>query len=372
MKRILINASNLHAGGAIAVATSFIKEISEMSIDDLSIYLLISNSVAQNLSKLNVSFQCFAGVKIQDYKGIRALWSGQKKELVGYDAVFTVFGPVYITKRIPSHVVGFAQPNIIYPNNPIFNSLSLVDRVKTRFKYRLQEKFFSLATDIVVELEHVKKGIEQRGFFEGEKVHVVNSAVDSVFINPDAWLPLNFPLNVSKNTMRLGLVSRNYPHKNLMILPEVKRVLEVEHNLNFDFFVTFTDEEYASCSDEFKRNIVNVGPLSLAQCPSFYSKLDGVVFPSLLECFSAVPIETMMMKKPLFASDLAFIHDCCKDFANYFSPLDAASIASSIANYFSETEKSRHHFVSQAYNFVHSYPGPSQRAKSYLDLIRNV
>ena len=37
------------------------------------------------------------------------------------------------------------------------------------------------------------------------------------------------------------------------------------------------------------------------------------------------------MRKPLFASDLPFIHDCCHAHAHYFDPLDVDSMADVIA-----------------------------------------
>ena len=369
-KKVLINASNLHSGGAIAVATSFIKELIHLNPDDLSVSLLISTSVSGNLASLNVDLSSLKKVVIKDYYGISALWSGLCDDLTGYDAVFTIFGPAYTLKNIPNHLVGFAQPNIIYPNNPVLESYTTFVRWKTRLKYRFQELFFSNSTQLVVELEHVKKGIESRGFFSKKPISIVNSAVDSVFNMPLKWERVSFSVN--KRSLNLGIISRNYPHKNLRILPDVKHLLYEKYGINATFYVTFLDQEFESCSDGFKKEIVNVGPLKLAQCPSFYNKMDAVVFPSLLECFSAVPIEAMMIKKPLFASDLPFIRDCCHDHANYFEPLNAESIASSIASFFAKSEAERAQFIKDANAFVLTYPGPDKRALSYLEIIRSL
>lgn len=369
-KKVLINASNLHSGGAIAVATSFIKELSYLNPDDLSISLLISTSVSKNLASFNVDLNALNNVVVKDYYGLSALWNGLYDDLTGYDAVFTVFGPAYTLRSIPNHLVGFAQPNIIYPNNPILEASPFLSRWKTRLKYRFQELFFSKSTWLVVELDHVKKGVENRGFFNKKPVSIVNSAVDSVFSTPSKWENVSF--FVKKENLNLGIISRNYPHKNLRILPKVKQALFEKYNINADFYVTFSDQEFEQCSADFVKEIVNVGPLKLAQCPSFYNKMDAVIFPSLLECFSAVPIEAMMLKKPLFASDLPFIRDCCHSYANYFEPLDAESIASSIARFFAMPEVKRSQFVNDANAFVLTYPGPDKRALSYLEIIKSL
>ena len=160
-------------------------------------------------------------------------------------------------------------------------------------------------------------------------------------------------------------------HKNLACLPALKRALQARHGLQAEFYVTLTDAEWASCSAEFRQSIHNVGALVLAQCPSFYAALDGVVFPSLLECFSAVPLEAMCMRRPLFASDLPFIRDCCHEHANYFDPLDIDAMAQSVAGWFQTLdEASRLRRLDSARDFLQRYPSPAERAAAYLTAVR--
>ena len=58
--------------------------------------------------------------------------------------------------------------------------------------------------------------------------------------------------------------------------------------------------------------------MSLAQCPSYFKELDGIILPSLLECFSATPLEALIMGKPIFLSDRQFNKDVVGDFYFYF------------------------------------------------------
>jgi glycosyltransferase involved in cell wall biosynthesis len=163
-------------------------------------------------------------------------------------------------------------------------------------------------------------------------------------------------------------LGRNYIHKNTAIFPEIVDALKNTHNIIAKFFVTFTEEEWHRCSPKFKSVCVNVGPLAVAQCPSFYKSLDAVVFPSLLECFSATPLEAMAMEKPLFASDRSFNRDICGLHAYYFDPLDPASAAQSIASVFTGTcpdtvalQAAREHAI----NFSNS----KERAEKYMALL---
>ena len=368
-QHVLINGSNLHVGGGVAVATSYIKSLSLKKTLEFDISLLVSTKIMKNLKDLDTDFSVFKSVKSIDYVGIKALWSGLAKELSDYDLVFTVFGPAYTMRKPAKHIVGFAQPSIIYPDSRAFLKIPVHLRKVQRLKFKMQELFFAKADALVVELEHVKLGLQKIPAFRDKKIYVVNSAVDSVFSEPDRWRAIDKPM-VSEGRIKLGLISRNYAHKNLDLLPYIKRSLKHNHGIEADIFVTFVPEEWEACSEFFKENKNNVGPLTLAQCPTFYDSLDGVIFPSLLECFSAVPIESMLIGKPLFASDLPFIRDCCKTYANYFKPEDAESAAAVIADYYGRPLTEQESFVSDAQRFVSSYPSAEDRAESYLTLIR--
>lgn len=366
-RRVLINCSNLHVGGGVAVATSFIDCLSKLKYEGIDIHLLLSSEVSRNLKELGTDTSIFFRCVVRDYFGVTALWQGLSCHFRDVDLVFTVFGPAYYLFSKAYHLFGFAQPNIIYPDNPISARLKLFGRIKFRIKYRIQQYFFSRADAIIVELEHVKRGLERISQFANLPIHVVHSSVHSIYREPEKWVALDLPL--SKSNIKLGVISRNYPHKNLKVLSEVKKCLLLNFKLSVDFYVTFQPDEWSSCDEVFKREIINVGGLSLSQCPTFYSLMDGVVFPSLLECFSAVPIESMMVKKPLFASDLSFIHDVCGDCCKYFNPLDANDIARLISEYFMQSESQQNDWVNAAYTHVQKYPGPVDRAEKYMTII---
>ena len=369
-KRVLINCSNLHTGGGVAVASSFIDCLSvESESRKFEIHLLISSEVDQNLLSLGTNKRRFASCTVKNFYGISALWKGLRRSLNGFDATFTVFGPSYTFGGVPRHLVGFAQPNIIYPNNPVFKQLRLWRKFSVRLKYLVQTLFFLRADALIVELPHVEKGLRRMRAFQQKKIHIVESSVHEIYSDPARWESLDFPRGPCK--LNLGVISRNYPHKNLSVFPAVKKILSEEYGLDADFYVTFTPEEWADCSSEFRDSVINVGGLRLSQCPTFYSEMDGVVFPTLLECFSAVPIEAMKIKRPVFSSDLDFIRDVCANHAYYFDPLRPASIAKSIYEYFSLPLIERERFVDSANEYVKKYSSANVRARRYLNIIED-
>jgi len=363
--RLLINCSNLHVGGAVAVASSFINILSRAPDPRFDVSLLLSSSVHANLESLDADLGGFAHCEVVDHHGLGSLWRGLGRRFAGHDVIFTVFGPAYAIARGRRHVCGFAQPLIVYPSNAVEQRMRLIDRVAQRLKYIVQEVFFARADELVVELEHVKQALKRKRLFCSMPIHIVYNTADGIFNEPARWAPVAFP--ETPPALRLGVVSRNYPHKNLACLPELKRTLQQQHGLAIEFFVTFTDAEWLACSEEFRRTIQNVGALVLPQCPGFYAAMDGIIFPSLLECFSAVPLEAMTMGKPLFASDLPFIRDCCHEHAQYFDALDVRSMARCIAAYYQDLSgEQRQERLQRAENFVRRYPSAAERAQSYM------
>lgn len=131
MNKYLINTSNLQEGGAVSVATSFIYELYKTK-KSANISLLLSSPVLKNLSLLNVDLKEFKSYEIFDSFGTRSLLNGLRNKLNKYDVVFTVFGPVYAFRLSCKHVVGFAHPWIIYPQNAVEQNWSVARKIRQR------------------------------------------------------------------------------------------------------------------------------------------------------------------------------------------------------------------------------------------------
>lgn len=365
--KICINASNLHCGGGVQVASSFIYELSLLHDLPENITCLVSSEVAKNLHQVGCDISKFFVYEIYDTFGVSSLWSGFLKKLKNFDVIFTVFGPLYVVGLKAINIVGFAQPWIIYPDNELYRKMSSYERFKIRLKFQIQSVFFRKADVVVVELEHVKKRLTALGVYPENSIKVVNNCLSSLYMQPEKWLHVN--VDIIDNSFSIGFVGRDYPHKNTDLLPEVKQILSNKYGLEVNFYVTLNDFEWASKSDSFRRLIFNAGSLTVAQCPYFYEKMDAIIFPSLLECFSATPLEAMAMKKPLFASDRGFVRDVCGDYAMYFDPMNAESAAEIIAEYIKNRSPTDEHVrLIAARDHVIGYSNAHQRAVEYLHI----
>lgn len=367
----LINATNLHIGGGVQVAVSFLHEILQHQFPTRQLTVRVSSEVDEAMRALGCETSKFLRYELVnthglDLRGVELVVSCVGQGMGPPDAVLTVFGPLYRWRCSFRNIVGFAQPWIIYPDNECYRMLPLMRRVLTRVTYFVQGLFFKRADVLIVELDHVKERLIEVLGVECGRIHVVRNCISSIYLDESLWRPVDVPKLGA--FLRLGFLGRNYLHKNTRLFPDVVAALEETHGIQARFYVTFTEQEWIACSPAFRRVCVNVGPLAVSQCPLFYSALDGVVFPSLLECFSATPLEAMAMERPLFASDRPFNRDICGSHAHYFDPLSAASAAQSIARVFATGGPSTAALRAARYHAIH-FSNPKERAEQYLALL---
>jgi len=365
-KLLLVNTSNLHTGGGVQVAISFLYELSLLDSDLSNIHVVASSEVADGLMRLQTNVLNFGKYDILDTFGLKALYSNLNNRIKNYDVVFTVFGPNYLRCKAEKEIVGFAQPWILNFKNPISENMSFFNRSKLRIRFHLQWLFFFRSDDYIVELEHVKEALILLKNIDGSKINVVYNTVSSLYKDKSKWESVLIKKN--SEDFSLGIVTRDYPHKNLAVLPLVAEALDVQHNLKVHFYTTLNDLEWDTKDEYFKRYVSTVGSLSPDECPSFYEQIDGVIFPSLLECFSATPLEAMVMEKPLFASDRGFVRDVCGNNAVYFDPVDPNDIANKIADYL-KSDIDYSYELKQAKMHALNFSNAKGRAEGYLKII---
>lgn len=365
-KWLLINASNLHVGGGVQVATSVIGELTRMPALPVGLVVWASGAVDANLRKLGYDLSALPAYEVVNSHGLELMRSSLVHRLQAFDAVFTVFGPLYVWRLLGVNITGFAQAWIIHPDNEVHGVMGLRQRWLSRLKFGVQSAFFRRANQLVVELDHVRAGLLRRGIGSPSSIHVVRNSLSSLYTSPCSWQAVC--IADTGADIKLGFVGRNYAHKNTRIFPAVIEILRREHGIKASIYVTFTDEEWAACDVVFRAAVTNVGPLFVAQCPMFYSSMDAVIFPSMLECFSATPLEAMVMERPLFASDRPFNRDVCQSHAHYFDPLSPRSAAQAIAQVFlgggpnpDDLRAAREHAI--------NFSSPKERAEQYLALL---
>ena len=368
--RLLVDASNLHSGGGVAVATSLLYEMSRDTSQTDQIAVLASDEVHANLQKMALESGSFESYHVFNTYGLNALWRKRPLKPRDFELVLKIFGPNYTLKQHVPTLVGFAQPWIAYPKTEAYRKLKRSNRMVSRLKYSVQAAFFRRSSVLVVEADHVREALYRQRRFHGMPIHVIPSAVDSIHWSQSRWQELTVPQSSAQYL--LGVIARNYPHKNLGILPEVRQILQRRYGVSVDFLVTLTDREWAAAGEYFRSCLLNAGSLSLAQTPTFYRMVDGVIFPSLLECFSATPIEALAAGKPIFASDRPFIREFLGDYARYFDPNDAGDIARVVVASLPELAMTPSRDTHDILEISSLYASSQIRYEAYMDLCRMV
>jgi glycosyltransferase involved in cell wall biosynthesis len=90
--------------------------------------------------------------------------------------------------------------------------------------------------------------------------------------------------------------------------------------------------------EKLQQVLVNLGMISGPQVEQAYRSADAFLMPTLLESFARIYHEALQFGLPILTSDRDFAHDACQDAALYFDPLDADSVARSMARMMEDGE----------------------------------
>lgn len=360
----LIFAGNLHTGGGVQVAASFIAELVNEKPKELKgIDLCISTAVYNELKRLLVDCSFFNQVRVADYKGLNK--PEDVRVEIEYQRCFVIFGPIYYSLNAKYYIVGFAQPWIAYNKNDVYKKLSYIQRSKNLIKFSIQDYLFRRYKHLVVEHKHVKDALIKKGY--SMPISVVSNSYAAIYNYPEHWSTLDFPVFKVPGFI-LGFVGRAYPHKNLKILIQVSQILISHYQMKVNFIFTLSQEEMVSLGFDKLPNFYSTGPISLTQCPAFYKQIDALIFPSQLECFSATPLEAMKMQKPVIASNYPFLSKICNEAATYFDANDSNDIAKSIYMLMTMPDQVAKQ-VEVGSRIVARVPTSKQRALAYFKLL---
>ena len=137
-----------------------------------------------------------------------------------------------------------------------------------------------------------------------------------------------------------------YVHKNLEILPEALRRIRSYTSRPVECRITISPDQHPRARRflrELEREnmedlIVNIGPVRRNELAGVYDSADALLLPTLLESFSRTYLEAMQFGLPILTSDRDFARHICQDAALYFDPLDADSVARSMARVMEDGE----------------------------------
>ncbi len=372
--KLIINTTTLSGTGVTQVAVSFLNECIAFPQNEYHVFLSKQVHAEIDMAKFpkNFSFYKFEGHPLYGLKGyrirkkLRSLEHGIKPDLV-----FSIFGPSCWTPKT-KHVSGFANSYYVYPDSPFFKVISFRDRFRIkvmqiahRFFLKRNGQYFICETDDMSQrlcnfLKVNKSNVFTVSNTYNKYFETFNDVQNACFLPPRSPDEYRFVTPASFDV-----------HKNLVIInkviPHITKAL-VKRNVKFVLTVNpILFEKHFSA--EAKQYIINVGRISVTDCPQLYSECDALFLPTLIESFSANYPEAMRMSKPILTSHYSFAKSICADAALYFDPLDAKDVALKIENLLNNAELSQS-LVSKGKKRLKVFGNPAERAKTYLDIFR--
>ena len=367
--KLLLDNSNLFAGGGLQVAFSFLHDLKKLDLpNEYHVVQSIKCSENFDASSFPENFTFYTLSKNEEHSKRQRISKVRSFEnSIVPDCIFTLFGPSYHKSNFPK-IVGFAIPFIIYPNSPFFNQISLKEKIYYKLLTILKTYCFKKYSDaLVFETEDARKVFTQKYNYKKHSFFVGNT-LNEIFASRETLPQLKIQ---GLSSLNILLLAANYPHKNIHIVPKVIQVLKEKYQItNFKFLITLEKEElnFPAFCDE---HVIFLGKVALNQIPSLYTQTDIVFIPTLLEVFSATYLEAMFMKKPIIASDLGFSRDICGQAALFSAATDPKSYANAIVR-LQNDEELKNTLIANGVLNLKRFGNSKDRTHGYLNIIKKI
>lgn len=367
--KLIIDNSNLFAGGGIQVAISFLKDLKFLELSH-EYYIIQSPNMEKAIHNIdfpeNFHFYHLSKNTISAKRErIREVINIENK--INPDCIFTVFGPSYHKSNYPK-LVGFAIPHIIYPNSPYFKKLSIKDKLYSKLLAYFKSYCFKKYSDALVFETQDAANIYKEKYSFDKHVFVANNTLNEIFHSPDEWQKIPLHLN---NTFNIVYLTANYPHKNLTIIPSIIDILTNKFNFyNFKFILT-VDRDELKFHDHYNQYIKYIGKVNINELANIYEQSNIAFIPTLLEVFSATYLEAMFMKKPIIASDLGFAKDICHECAYFCEATNPEAYADAIYKLYTKPEISLD-LVQKGETNLKRFGTSMDRTRKYLNIIEEI
>lgn len=326
---ILINASNLKAGGGLQVADSICRELYRFSQHK---FIVVLSSFFGDTESSLMSCQNISTYIYDVRNSIETILLGRDRFLDDLvkekkiDAVLTIFGPSRWEPRC-LHLCGFAKAFHVIPESPYYTKMSRMELFIKKLENKIYEYFFQRTTNhFFTENPYITNRLSL--LFNSSKVYTVTNYYNQVFDKPELWKEKKLS---AFDGVSILTVSNSYPHKNLEITADITRLfIKSWPNFKFRFVITINKKEFHADLKGIEDHFEFLGKVDISECPFLYKQCDIVFQPSLIECFTAAYPEAMRMERPIVTTDLEFARGLCDDAASYYSAVDAQDAAKTI------------------------------------------
>jgi len=373
--KILVNATTSFSGGGVQVGVAFINYIINENIA-FDFICVITKPIFENLpdnirndNRLIVFHHSPALIFKGNYVR-RELLKLEKRYRP--DLIYSLSFPSYV-KFQTKEIGRYTNPWEIFSAKLAWSTLSIDQKFIRRVKNIYRLFWAKRASYFETQTEYAKQKIIEKFSINEKKVKVVSNSINPIFIGEKTDNKY-----YNKNKVKIFCLAADYPHKNLIIIPEVASIIKRNCDKNIKFILTLpiksnTWSKIKTKAEKYSisNNIINLEPISLKQCLEWYNKIDFVFQPTLLEVFSANYLEAMMMKKLIITSNLPFAKEVCGEGAIYFKANNAEAAARAIINAVNDPNRCNS-IIKIASKQLSCFPSFSKKHKIVTDWISSI
>ena len=363
--KFLFNATTNIAGGGAKNSAAFIQQAALSNQHDW--HFAVSPQVADIVFKWGVpndQITIFEQSPARSHDARRRLKMLEQEG--GFDLVYTMAGPAYV-KFSGLHIMGISNPYISHADIGTFMATRPAGRwLPDALKIAYQAYHARNAQRLVFQTDTARQSFCRRLNFSRDRTDVIPNAFDA------AGFSSVFPA-LFGSSIQVLVPAVAYPHKMLGRIPEIaSRCVEMAPNRRISFVLTVSpgSAEWAGIRSEAERRSVSdlvstVGVYNYADVGRIFSACDIVMSLSVLETFSATPLEAFGSSRPYISSDRPWAREISGNAALYVDPFSASDVASAILQLVDD-EQLRDGLVRAGREIIELYSDQSARYRNII------
>jgi len=227
-------------------------------------------------------------------------------------------------------LVRLADAHFVYPKSQ-WGPMSW----KERFRYAFQKRQFAWTVRNAAVIYCQTQTMIQRLqsiYHPAGQIRLLPNVLGRESVRQTAESQLQIP-PWTKGRFRMICLCRYYGHKNLEIFLPLYKTYRNQLR-DTVLFLTIAPEQDPGAAQLLRRiererlgsHIVNLGPIRQSEVGGYFAQCQALLFPTLLESFSATYLEAMYHGLPIITSGMDFAREICGDSALYCDPLSVDSI----------------------------------------------
>lgn len=327
-KRIALLAQGLKVAGGLSVGLNIIDSLVRLAPNCRFLVFVPKNVGYERFETYRDSIELrYVGSK-NAFGRLLFEGFGLKKELRKFaPEVVVALGNIGLASPPCQQFVLLQDAHFVYPFRS-FPGESLIYYIKRLFLRNLLSRCLGRTDALFVQTFTMKKRVVDTYGFPESSISVVPNAI-SRFVDDAAGSSVPAELETCKDKFKCFALSKYYGHKNLERIVEMFR----RYGSELDDVVVVLTVDSAKCSrarrllreievHKLGKFFINVGPIPQERVADFFRSSDLLLFPTLLESFSATYLEAMRFGCPVLTSDMDFAREICGDAAIFIDPWD--------------------------------------------------